>query len=218
MSHESGPPPSLREAERTIRGSKTTECQPAAAAVFFFAICRLSSNAFGDSSESFALARKASSPPRWSTRLEGMGRDPQPHRAPERVRHQRDVQEVRQEPPLGLDIRMADLVAHLGTLAGQFTPPRHGDTLCSLAGVQQSGRKGRENAGSLEDRGRIGTALVRQAARSSTPAAASSPKCLDRAKMTRQTFLPGPEPPATCHASTPCPGTFRSGARATAAE
>ena len=39
------------------------------AAAFFFAIWRLMSSAFGDSSASLALARNASSPPRWSTDL-----------------------------------------------------------------------------------------------------------------------------------------------------
>ena len=43
--------------------------------------------------------------------LERIGRDPQLHRAPERVGDHGDVEQVRQEPPLGLDVGVAHLVA-----------------------------------------------------------------------------------------------------------
>src|SRR6185503_225279 len=58
--------------------------------------------------------------------LECVGRDAQLDRAAERIRHQRDVQQVRQEAPLGLDVRMADLMANQWALAGQIATARHG--------------------------------------------------------------------------------------------
>src|SRR5581483_9993766 len=44
--------------------------------------------------------------------------NPQPERAAERVRDQRDVEQVGQKPPLGLAVRMAHLVPDLTGLAG----------------------------------------------------------------------------------------------------
>src|SRR3954453_12952200 len=57
--------------------------------------------------------------------LQRVRRDAQLDRTAERVRDQRDAQEVRQEAALGLDVRVADLVAHLGAFAGQFAAARH---------------------------------------------------------------------------------------------
>src|SRR5262245_19928352 len=58
--------------------------------------------------------------------LERIGRDAQLHRAAERVRHHGDVDQVGEEAPLGLDVRVADLVPDLRAFAGQFATPRHG--------------------------------------------------------------------------------------------
>jgi hypothetical protein len=57
--------------------------------------------------------------------FERIGRNPQAHVAAERVRDEGDVDQVRQEPALGLDVRVAHLVAHLGTLGGQFALTGH---------------------------------------------------------------------------------------------
>lgn len=57
--------------------------------------------------------------------LERVGRDAQAHVAGERVRDEGDVDQVRQEAPLGLDVRVAHLVAHLGALGRQFAAPGH---------------------------------------------------------------------------------------------
>jgi cell division FtsZ-interacting protein ZapD len=57
--------------------------------------------------------------------LDRIGRDAQAHVAAQRIRDERHVAQVRQETPLGLDVGMADLVAHLGSLGRQFTAPRH---------------------------------------------------------------------------------------------
>src|SRR5262245_63821813 len=57
--------------------------------------------------------------------LERIGRDAQAHIASERIRDESDVAQVRQEAPLGLDVRVAHLVAHLRGLGRQFTAPRH---------------------------------------------------------------------------------------------
>jgi hypothetical protein len=56
-------------------------------------------------------------------RFERVGRDSQPYRTAERVRQHRDVEQVRQEPPLCLDVRMAHFVAGLRRLAGQLATP-----------------------------------------------------------------------------------------------
>ena len=99
-----------------LRADRAAPCGELAC---FLTISRLSSRTRGDSLSSLAFIRNASSPPRWSTRLERIGRDPQLDRASERVRDQRDVEQVGQEPPLGLAVRMAHLVADLGALSGQ---------------------------------------------------------------------------------------------------
>ena len=57
--------------------------------------------------------------------LDRVGRDAQAHVAAEHVRDEGDVAQVRQEPALGLGIRVAHLVAHLRALGRQFTAPRH---------------------------------------------------------------------------------------------
>src|SRR5215475_6319751 len=80
-------------------------------------------------------------------RLEGVRRHPQLHRAAERIRHHGDVEQIGQEPPLGLTVRVAHLVSDLGAFAGQFASPRHGEILLrsrvsrkirSLADTRQS--------------------------------------------------------------------------------
>ena len=132
-------------------------------------------------------------------RLERIGRDPQPHRAPERVGDQRHVQQVRQEPPLGLDVRMADLVADLGALAGQFAASRHNKTLKSGVLCERLPRPKEAEAvwrakGSLEEPRKYRNGAVR----SSDPRGCGPPPveprngpksriCLDRVKMRRQT-------------------------------
>jgi hypothetical protein len=57
--------------------------------------------------------------------LDRVGGDAQAHVLAQRVRDEGDVAEVRQEPPLGLDVGVAHLVARLGALGRQFTAPRH---------------------------------------------------------------------------------------------
>ena len=57
--------------------------------------------------------------------LQRIGRDAQAHVAGEGVRDEGDVDQVRQEAPLGLDVRVAHLVAHLGALGRQFAAPGH---------------------------------------------------------------------------------------------
>lgn len=57
--------------------------------------------------------------------LQRVGRHPQAHVAAERVRDEGDVDQVRQEPALGLDVRVAHLVADLGALGGQFALTGH---------------------------------------------------------------------------------------------
>src|SRR5262249_14181709 len=56
-------------------------------------------------------------------RLESVRRHQQLHRAAERIRHHGDVEQVGQEPPLGLAVRVAHLVSDLRALAGQFASP-----------------------------------------------------------------------------------------------
>jgi hypothetical protein len=57
--------------------------------------------------------------------LDRVGGDAQAHVAPQRVRDEGHVAQVRQEAPLGLDVGVADLVAGLGALGRQFAAPRH---------------------------------------------------------------------------------------------
>ena len=57
--------------------------------------------------------------------LQRVGRDAQAHVAAERIRHEGDVDQVRQKPALRLDVRVAHLVAHLGALGGQFALTGH---------------------------------------------------------------------------------------------
>ena len=58
-------------------------------------------------------------------RLERVRRHAQLDRAAERIRDHGDIEQVGQEAPLGLDVRVAHLVPDLRGLAGQFAPPRH---------------------------------------------------------------------------------------------
>src|SRR5208283_4144922 len=58
-------------------------------------------------------------------RAQGGGGDAQAHRTLQRVRDQRDIDEVRQEPRTGLVIGMADEIAGLHGLAGQFATAGH---------------------------------------------------------------------------------------------
>jgi hypothetical protein len=58
--------------------------------------------------------------------LERVGRNAHAHRAPERVGLKRDVQQIGQEAPLGLPVRMAHLMPDLPGFAGQLATPRHG--------------------------------------------------------------------------------------------
>ena len=53
-------------------------------------------------------------------RLQRIGRDPQLDRAPERVGDHGDIEQIGQEPALGLAVRVAHLIADQGSLAGQF--------------------------------------------------------------------------------------------------
>jgi hypothetical protein len=57
--------------------------------------------------------------------LDRVGRNTQAHVAAQRIRDEGHVAQVRQETPLGLDIGVAHLVAHLRALGRQFTAPRH---------------------------------------------------------------------------------------------
>ena len=68
-------------------------------------------HACGASSSSLAFSRKASSPPRWSTVFSALAETRSLTERLERVGDQRDVQQVRQEPPFGLDVGVAHLVA-----------------------------------------------------------------------------------------------------------
>ncbi len=64
--------------------------------------------------------------------LDRIGGNAKAHVAAERIRDEGHVAQVRQEAPLGLDIRVAHLVAHLRALGGQFTAPRHRDKSSSI--------------------------------------------------------------------------------------
>src|SRR5262249_22868220 len=59
--------------------------------------------------------------------LQRVGRHAKAHGAAQCVRDQRDVAQVRQKPALGLAVRVADFVANLSALGGQFAAPRHGE-------------------------------------------------------------------------------------------
>ena len=58
--------------------------------------------------------------------LQCIGRDPQPHRAAERIGNQRDFHQIGHEPAFRLAVRMAYLVPDLGSFAGQLASPSHG--------------------------------------------------------------------------------------------
>jgi hypothetical protein len=57
-------------------------------------------------------------------RADRIGREPQPDR-PDGVGQERDRLQIRQEPPLGLAVRVADIIADLDTLAGHRASARH---------------------------------------------------------------------------------------------
>ncbi len=61
-------------------------------------------------------------------RLHRVGRDPQAHRAAERVGNHRHVLQVRQKAALGLDVGVAHLVANLRGLGRKIAAPGHVDT------------------------------------------------------------------------------------------
>src|SRR5262245_42876720 len=95
---------------------------------------------------------------------------------------------------------MGDLVARLGALAGQFAASRHHKTLGidvlyeRLPRPKKGSRPFGGSKGSLEDRGRIGTAPQGQAnGARPTPGTRveshDSRICLDRVMMRRQTWL-----------------------------
>src|SRR3546814_13783932 len=58
-------------------------------------------------------------------RTQAVGRYAQLHALAERVRQQRHILQVRQEGALGLVVGVADIVANLAALAGQFADARH---------------------------------------------------------------------------------------------
>ncbi len=68
-----------------------------------------------------ALARKASRPPRCSTERSALAEMRSAHILVQRFRDQRHLDEVRQEPALGLVVGVAHIVAGQHRLAGQFT-------------------------------------------------------------------------------------------------
>src|SRR3569832_1018496 len=57
--------------------------------------------------------------------LDRVGRHAQTHVAAQRIRDEGHVAQVRQNAPLGLEIRVAHLVTHQRALGRQFTAPRH---------------------------------------------------------------------------------------------
>ena len=106
--------------KRKTGGSKPPACKSAVfedqlAAASFFSISRLMMRAFCESSSPFALARKASRPPRCSTERSALAEMRRRTERLQRVGEQRDVAEVRQELPLGLVVRVADECGHSDT-------------------------------------------------------------------------------------------------------
>ena len=69
------------------------------------------------------LEQEGIEPPTMIDRLERIGRDPQPDLAAEGVGDQRDIPQVGEEPPLGLDIGVAHFVADQRFLTGQIATP-----------------------------------------------------------------------------------------------
>src|SRR5262249_9675034 len=63
-------------------------------------------------------------------RFQRIGRNPQADRTAKRVGDQRNIEQVGQKPPLGLAVRMADPMADLACLSGQFASPCHGRNPC----------------------------------------------------------------------------------------
>lgn len=74
--------------------------------------------------------------------LERIGRDAQAHVAAQRIRYKGDVHKIRQEAPLGLDVRVAHLVPDLRALGGQFTAPGHGENSSHIPGNACGGGRG----------------------------------------------------------------------------
>src|SRR5215469_14579827 len=58
--------------------------------------------------------------------LERIGGHPQPHAPAEHVRHQRDIEQVGLELPLGLAVGVAHFMTDLTVLAGELATPCHG--------------------------------------------------------------------------------------------
>lgn len=76
-------------------------------------------------------------------RADGTGAHPDLDLTVERVAEQRGVLQIGQEPPLGLVVRVADVVPALDALAGEIAAPCHGsnpDIVAFLAEKQAAGR------------------------------------------------------------------------------
>ena len=71
--------------------------------------------------------------------LERIGGDAQPNGAAERIRHQRDVEQVRQKPPFGLAVRVAHAVPDLAGFSGELAAPGHGNS--SIFRASGAGRR-----------------------------------------------------------------------------
>ena len=79
-------------------------------------------------------------------RLQAVRGNLQAHRAAEHVGHQGDVEKVRQEAPLGLDVRVADSVARHRAFARQIATTRHGKPQNSLKIAMLAGAGGAQNS------------------------------------------------------------------------
>jgi hypothetical protein len=90
----------------------------------------------GLSSSSRAFARKASSPPRWSTVRSAEAAMRKRKLRPSASDCSVTCVQVRQVAPAGLDVGVADPVAGQHALAGQFTTAGHGYTSEWLASAQ----------------------------------------------------------------------------------
>jgi hypothetical protein len=77
----------------------------------------------------FGLHQEGVEPAAMIDGLERMRRDPQLERAVQRIRHQRHIEQIGEEPPLGLAVGMAHFVPDLRPFAGQLATPRHGENL-----------------------------------------------------------------------------------------
>src|SRR5215470_16581757 len=87
----------------------------------------------------FCLHQKGVEAAAMIDRFQRIGRNAQPYRAVERIGDERDVAQIGQEPPLGLAVGVAHLMASLRRLSGQITPPRHGASSSSAAARSRPG-------------------------------------------------------------------------------